>query len=675
MAKGTRGSVPDSAAPLPMKQHRLGVRLTLLLSLPLCGLLGFGIWGAREKARIAADYVRLEKNAAVMDQIGETVHALQRERGRTGVFLNSKGARFAAELKVQRTETDGAMAQLAGLLKAFDAAAFGAEFRKKFERAQAGLAELAGQRATMDRFGMTGAESTQRYSELIAQLLDVVTAMSQLSRDAEIANGIQSYVNFLGGKEQAGIERATLAQAFGLDRFTGEIFARWVRASAAQETYFKVFESFATEGQRAYWRQQVAGGAVAEVERMRAVAFEKRETGGFGVAAEAWFEASTGRIDLMKAVEDRLAGDYARRADEIKNEAQRALAWYAAATVLIALGTAGYGALTIRGIARPLQESAGALEAGAEQIRATAKQVAGSSQSLAEGASEQAASLEETSASLEEISSMGRRNAEAAAEAKERAGQTRKAAETGAHGMDAMVGAMGDIAQAATNVQHIVKTIDEIAFQTNLLALNAAVEAARAGEMGAGFAVVAEEVRALAQRSATAAKETADKIADVVQKSDRGAAASGRLKKDLAEILTHAARVDALVAEIATASVEQERGVDEVNRAVTEMDKVTQRTAATAEESAAAAEEMNAQADEFRSVVARLRALVEGAETTRRAPAGPAMAGGAPAASTAPRAGTPLRRAGRKAGPAGAPAEAVGAVLAAATASRIQRSV
>ena len=117
---------------------------------------------------------------------------------------------------------------------------------------------------------------------------------------AEIANGIQSYVNFVAGKEQAGIERATLAQVFTRDSFTAETFAIWAQTSAAQETYFRVFASFATPAQLGHWRQTVSGPQVTTVEEMRQRAFARRETGKFEVAATAWFDASTARIELMK---------------------------------------------------------------------------------------------------------------------------------------------------------------------------------------------------------------------------------------------------------------------------------------------------------------------------------------------------------------------------------------
>ncbi len=210
-------------------------------------------------------------------------------------------------------------------------------------------------------------------------------------------------------------------------------------------------------------------------------------------------------------------------------------------TLLIVTGAAlllavAVTAVMVRTTNRRLGEVSHQLSAGADQTAAAAGQVSGASQSLAEGASEQAASLEETSASLEEISSMTKRNAESATQAKFLSAEARRAAETGVSSMRDMQSAMDSIKASSASIAQIVKSIDEIAFQTNILALNAAVEAARAGDAGAGFAVVAEEVRALAQRSAQAAKETAGKIEESVARSGagrycffRGAGLSSRL--------------------------------------------------------------------------------------------------------------------------------------------------
>jgi methyl-accepting chemotaxis protein len=289
-----------------------------------------------------------------------------------------------------------------------------------------------------------------------------------------------------------------------------------------------------------------------------------------------------------------------------------------------------------RKINRVLWRVSGEVREGASQVGHAAHQVNSASQSLAQGTNEQAASLEETSASLEEITSMTARNAESAANAKELANRTRTTAETGSGDMQAMTAAMDAIKVSSDSIAKIIKTIDEIAFQTNILALNAAVEAARAGEAGAGFAVVAEEVRALAQRCAQAARETTSSIEDSIQKAGHGVSISAKVATSLQQIVEHARKVDELIAEIATASKEQTQGLNQIVTAVSQMDKVTQSLAAGSEETAASAEEMHGQATALESAVAQLDVLV-GQHAQAAATASPPAAA-TMSASVAPRA-------------------------------------
>jgi len=296
-------------------------------------------------------------------------------------------------------------------------------------------------------------------------------------------------------------------------------------------------------------------------------------------------------------------------ADEIKVAVAqtRAVVLTGVIAALVIGGIAGF--LITRRTSGVLGRVAGELADGAAQLSSASGEINRASQSLAQGSSELAASIEETSATLEEISSMTKRNAESAGTAREIANQTRTAAETGSTGMQSMTAAMDAIKASSENTAKIIRTIDDIAFQTNLLALNAAVEAARAGEAGAGFAVVAEEVRSLAQRSTAAARETSEKIQDSIQKSEHGVSISAEVAKTLEEIVTRARRVDELVSEIASASKEQSTGVEQVVTAVSQMEKATQTTAAGAEECASAAQQLNAQAISQDAIVGRLRAL------------------------------------------------------------------
>lgn len=263
-----------------------------------------------------------------------------------------------------------------------------------------------------------------------------------------------------------------------------------------------------------------------------------------------------------------------------------------------------------RGIANPINRAVEQLNEAAAQVAAAAGEVSSSSQSLANGASESAASLEETSASLEEMASMTKLNADHAVQAKNLMNKAKIIVDNVNDHMDNMARAITDVTKTSEDTVKIIKTIDEISFQTNLLALNAAVEAARAGEAGAGFAVVAEEVRNLALRAAEAAKNTSVLIEATIKGVKKGNELTSLTQTAFMENMEISDKIGKLIDEIAAASAEQASGIGQITKAMTGLDEVTQSIAASAEESSSASEELNAQAAEMKGVVDELTSVV-----------------------------------------------------------------
>ncbi len=264
----------------------------------------------------------------------------------------------------------------------------------------------------------------------------------------------------------------------------------------------------------------------------------------------------------------------------------------------------------VRGIAKLLRGLAAEMSEATEQVASAAGQVSASSDSLAKGASEQAASVEETSASTEQINSMTKRGAEHSRAAWEATSQTERQMQEANQALQEMTASMQAIGDSSQRISKIIQVIDEIAFQTNILALNAAVEAARAGEAGMGFAVVAEEVRNLAQRSAQAAEDTARLIEESISRSGEGSTKLAQVAAAIHVITEGGARVKTLMDELSVGSQEQARGIDQIAKALVQIEQVTQSAAANSEESAAAGAELNAQAAALRNVVGRLTAAV-----------------------------------------------------------------
>ncbi|MCP4992638.1 MAG: PAS domain-containing protein [Gammaproteobacteria bacterium] len=250
----------------------------------------------------------------------------------------------------------------------------------------------------------------------------------------------------------------------------------------------------------------------------------------------------------------------------------------------------------LEGIISQLRESGDVITTASDEISI-------GNNNLSARTEQQASSLEETASSMEELTGTVKNNADNAQRANQLAASACLTAEKGGEVVAKAVQAMDDINRSSNKIADIIGVIDEIAFQTNLLALNASVEAARAGEQGRGFAVVATEVRNLAGRSATAAKEIKALIQDSGEKVSIGTNLVSESGETLDEIVNGVKKVGDIISEIAAASQEQSSGIDQVNHAVTVMDEMTQQNATLAEQTSAAAASMNEKAKEMEQLM------------------------------------------------------------------------
>lgn len=267
----------------------------------------------------------------------------------------------------------------------------------------------------------------------------------------------------------------------------------------------------------------------------------------------------------------------------------------------------GQLAASLKHMQGELVRTVGNVRQGANAIYSGASEISAGNNDLSSRTEQQAASLEETAASMEQLTATVKQNAENARQASHLALSASETAQKGGKVVANVVQTMHDIAGSSQKIADITSVIDGIAFQTNILALNAAVEAARAGEQGRGFAVVAGEVRNLAQRSAQAAKEIKGLIEDSVNRVDMGSVLVESAGETMGDIVSAVTRVTDIMGEIASASDEQSRGIDQVGQAVSEMDRVTQQNAALVEESASAAAALEEQASMLTQAVSVFR--------------------------------------------------------------------
>ena len=261
----------------------------------------------------------------------------------------------------------------------------------------------------------------------------------------------------------------------------------------------------------------------------------------------------------------------------------------------------------LKAMTESLQTTVSQVRDSTETIVTASQEIAAGNLDLSSRTEQQASALEETASSMEELTSTVRQNADNARQANALAQSASGVASRGGEVVSQVVDTMASINESSKKIADIIGVIDSIAFQTNILALNAAVEAARAGEQGRGFAVVASEVRNLAQRSAGAAKEIRALITDSVSKVESGGHLVAQAGATMQEIVQGITRVTDIMSEIASASVEQSQGIEQVNAAITQMDDATQQNAALVEEAAAAASSLETQAASLAELVSTFK--------------------------------------------------------------------
>ena len=363
-------------------------------------------------------------------------------------------------------------------------------------------------------------------------------------------------------------------------------------------------------------------------EKLRAGHHEADQYRGIGKGGrQVWLQASYNPIldaagKPFKIVEFAIdMTDQVRTAEEVRALAQSAANGDLTRRIPMQGKTGNVLALSqaINSMADGMTNIVSQIRVAVEAVRTGTDEISKGNTDLSQRTEEQASSLEQTASSMEEMTSTVKQNADNAAQANDLATAARRQAEKGGEVVAEAVAAMTGINEASNKIADIIGVIDEIAFQTNLLALNAAVEAARAGEQGRGFAVVAAEVRTLASRSATAAKEIKALIEDSVARVEHGSKLVSESGQSLSDIVSAVKKASDIVAEIAAACQEQAHGIDQVNKAITSLDQVTQQNAALVEEAASAAESLSEEAQNLDVMMSNYQ-IAGGVAESRPAP-------------------------------------------------------
>ena len=658
------------------KNMSIRLKLLLMVLAPIIGLLVFSSREVIDKYKLLESINETRTLTGLAVRVGALTHEIQKERGLSSGYINSKGEKFREELAKQRELVNSESRKAKEYVAANSAALV--HVKKSLEAANSGLEKLQDVRGSIDTLKMEGKDSFSFYTEQINSYMNVVAAVSTTSKNHEIMREATAYYSFAMAKEETGKERATLNAVLAADAFTDETFQRAFAVLSAQKNSLGLFRQYASPTELAAFDEKSKAAAFQKVEELRGAIMARGMAGGFGITPESWFSTITEKINIMKEVEDVLAREIMNVADTLASGARSSLLFSIALSLILGGIALVIGFLVMRSITVPLSRmlhmlkdiaegegdltrrldtdrkdeigelalwfnrfvdnihaiisqvagNTGQVSTAANQLHSTAEQIATAAEQVACQSVTVATASEEMSATSNDISL----NCTLASEISSRANVT---ATGGATVVQETLEVMQNIAErvqeSARTVESlgarsdqigaIVGTIEDIADQTNLLALNAAIEAARAGEQGRGFAVVADEVRALADRTTRATKEIGGMIKAIqgetagavgsmengVREVEKGMESSRKSGEALRQIVDAISEVTMQVHQIATAAEEQTAVTGEISSNIHQITDVVHDTARGAHDTAAAASQLSSLALELQRMVGRFR--------------------------------------------------------------------